>query len=830
MALKQYQERVVDEMRTYLREVAQQTGRYPSRDAWEAMGLGDRYRRRANALGNDVPNFCLKVPTGGGKTLLATQALALIYETILSGRNGSGLALWIVPSDQIYKDTLKALKDRGHFYRESLDFAFNNRIEVWEKHEIARLTPAQLASRLNILLFKLPAANRQVKATLKMFQDSGGNIVRHFPREDDEDAHRELRAQVPNLEVIPDTDLIKTSVGNLVRLCQPPVILDEGHKAYSPLAQQTMDGLNPAIIVELSATPNEERSNVLCRVSGEDLLKEHMVKLPVNVAVNTALDWRRCLEHTQQKRDELERLARQYHADTERWIRPIVLVQVERVGKDQRDGKHVHSLDVRDYLTQRAGVPESNIAIKTSVRDDIEGRDLLDEGCEIRYIITKAALQEGWDCPFAYLLVSLSRTQSRLAMTQLLGRILRQPYQEPTTVAALNESYVFCVHDKTKQVTQEVKGALEKEGYEGDAQTLIRDGDGRQQKVQTATIRPQFRRLYKEFQGKIYLPRFCIKENGKLHALHYYEHLLSAVDIHKFPSQEADWTLDLREARQAFYRVDLGSDPAKIREEALSVADTDDDVRNWLVGNLNFNHFSQKQLRTVVTRYLDALLKKRAELVGNLRLIKYPLRDKVREFIEVNTDQQTQQAFQQLHDTKRLGFFMYCVECRFEIPRSVEIAVTKKLSRDDGEEIRKSLFDREDESHFNKLERKVALCFDEHPEILWWYRNLVGKECFVIDGFQRARIYPDFVVATNASLPIVHVVEAKGGHLKGNPDTDYKRGVGTYFDQLGKAVLWSELGEGFEGHRFRFHVVDETKYDHGWQEALRKLLRDGQGN
>ncbi len=98
------------------------------------------------ALGKDMPNFCLKVPTGGGKTLLATQILGLIYSTILEKRNGAGLVLWVVPSDQIYKDTLKALRDRNHFYRFSLEHAVSRRMEVWEKHEIARLTPAQLHS------------------------------------------------------------------------------------------------------------------------------------------------------------------------------------------------------------------------------------------------------------------------------------------------------------------------------------------------------------------------------------------------------------------------------------------------------------------------------------------------------------------------------------------------------------------------------------------------------------------------------------------------------------------------------------------------------------
>ena len=116
MELKKYQLRVLDEVKAYLNELARQQAadnRHAALDAWERAGVpGQRYAERRNGLGKDMPNFCLKVPTGGGKTLLATQVLGLIYDTVLEKRNGAGLVLWVVPSDQIYKDTLRALRDR----------------------------------------------------------------------------------------------------------------------------------------------------------------------------------------------------------------------------------------------------------------------------------------------------------------------------------------------------------------------------------------------------------------------------------------------------------------------------------------------------------------------------------------------------------------------------------------------------------------------------------------------------------------------------------------------------------------------------------------------
>ena len=169
MQLKQYQERVLQEVKQFLDLLAaEQAARQPStplstpgtrRSGRSASSATTRSAK--TGIGKDLPTVCIKVPTGGGKTLLATQILGLIHQTILKDRNGAGLVLWVVPSDQIYKDTLKALRDRRHFYRESLEHALSRRLEVWEKQDIARLTPCQLANNLNILLLKLPSTNRQ---------------------------------------------------------------------------------------------------------------------------------------------------------------------------------------------------------------------------------------------------------------------------------------------------------------------------------------------------------------------------------------------------------------------------------------------------------------------------------------------------------------------------------------------------------------------------------------------------------------------------------------------------------------------------------------------
>ena len=839
MELKKYQLRVREEVKTWLTELAKQQAagnKHAALDAWEALGVpGRAYAERRNGIGKDMPNFCLKIPTGGGKTLLATQILGLIYSTILEKRNGVGLVLWVVPSDQIYKDTLKALRDRNHFYRFSLEHAVSRRVEIWEKHEIARMTPTQLHGALNVLLIKLASANRETKDQLKMFQDSGGNIVMHFPPEDDSPAHQALQEKFPNMEMLaadPDKGefLAKTSLANLIRLNEPPVILDEGHKAYSDLARKTIEGFNAAIVVELSATPRAE-SNILCRVSGEELLKEGMIKLPINICNSNEGRWENCLSKAKLKREELRKIAEKYYDKTHREIRPVVLIQVERTGKDQRKADVIHSEQVKEYLMQRLGVNETEIAIKSSEKDDIEGINLLAEGCRINWIITKAALQEGWDCPFAYILVSLNNTGSAQSMTQLIGRVLRQPFAERTEHVELNESYVYCLRQRADAIARDVKKALEQEGYEeGDGSVVDKSGERQAAEKQFSFFRREFNSLYRPFDGKIYLPRFCVRDGNDYEGLDYFGHLISQVDVEKFNYHDLTWDLgdEMAKAKDFYYRATLGQDKLDaVGQKEAGLYEADDVARAWLVASLPYDYFSFKQLRTVVEKFTERLCRTNATLEGHLGLVKFTLRNKCREFIETETDRQAEAAFDRLFEKGRLCFYLECVECRFQLPSSVEIRRKPRLRHRDDSEVAKSLFDWVERESFNDYEAEVALVLDRHPEVLWWYQNKVGRDSFAIQGFRKNRIHPDFVVQHGKDeKPIarVVVVESKGRHLGGNPDTEYKRKIAGYFSKVGKEVSWQKLGEGFDRQQFRFQILDEGLYEN-WRDELKKLLQ-----
>src|SRR5207249_4849302 len=117
------------------------------------------------------------------------------------------------------------------------------------------------------------------------------------------------------------------------------------------------------------------------------------------------------LNNARLKRDELHQIASEHYERTGDYIRPIMLIQVERTGEKQRLPGFIHAEDAREYLIKQCHIAPEEIAVKSSDKDEIEDIDLLDPECSIRYIITKQALQEGWDCPFAYVLTTLVNTK-----------------------------------------------------------------------------------------------------------------------------------------------------------------------------------------------------------------------------------------------------------------------------------------------------------------------------------------------------------------------------------------------------------------------------------
>jgi type III restriction enzyme len=427
-----------------------------------------------NGLGKAYPNFVVKVPTGGGKTLLAVEAIRH-YQHLYTQRK-TGLVVWLIPSETIYKQTLLRIRDKGSGYRQLLDQASGGNTIIIEKGQ--KLTNDDIENNLIILFVMLQSISRHdTKEGLKIFQDSGG-YESFFPLDYRYDLHKILLDQVPNLDHFHhqgiSQPLIKTSMANAIRISNPLFIIDEIHKVFSPLAQKTINSLNPQMVLGFTATP-KSGMNILVNITGAELQKEEMIKLDLNIFPPSSKDnndWKAMVKEVVAQRHLLEEKSLYLKEHKGLYIRPIALFQVERTGKDQRGQGWVHSLDVRELLISQ-GISSDHIAIKSSSQNDIEDIDLFSPHCNIRYIITKEALREGWDCSFAYVLGIIPSVHSKIGLTQLVGRILRQPFAKKTGIQELDESYVYYSQGDTNLLLEKISQSLKNEGLE-DLATQIR--------------------------------------------------------------------------------------------------------------------------------------------------------------------------------------------------------------------------------------------------------------------------------------------------------------------------------------------------------------------
>ena len=840
MILKEYQTRALETVKTFLLELskwrekaAQALELDPEIDfdwvsrAWRKTASLPLAAPRRNGLGERLPSFCLKIPTGGGKTLLAVKVIDLVNAHYR--RRQTGLVLWVVPTSQIYNQTLQALKDRDHPYRQQLDLASAGRTLVLEK--TSGFGPRDVAERLCVLLLMLPSANRETKAQLRMFRDSGG-FDSFFPADDNAAAHKKLLAEIPNLDAFERENgawgrHAKTSLGNTLRLLRPLIVLDEGHKAYSRKAKETLEGFNPCMIVELSATPPKE-ANVLVSISGRELHAEEMIKLDLRIRNSAAANWRDTLLASVEHRKQLEKEARAYGAETGEYIRPICLIQVERTGRDQRRPGVVHADDVRDYLLRHPEIRAEHIAVKTSQRDELKDVDeaggLLSRDCPIRFIITKQALQEGWDCSFAYVLTILTNPASKSALTQLVGRILRQPYARKTGMPSLDESYVFCFQRRGADLLAEVRKGFGLEGLHGMEGKITADGEepGEQPGKRIFKQREKFRKAARN----LVLPAFMIRDGGEWRLVHYEADILSRVPWGEADIDElCDLTLSAEGQRGSELRAGLDGGFPQEEIESAQAAETEIDYY-FAAGHLLDAMPNPWRGAEAARRVFGALLKKypREQVAANFMFVLGRLRER----LQAERDRLSRQVFEQLLSEGTLRFLVVAddLQCN-RLPRKVEAAQSgKQANREDGGQYLLNLFERTHEDDLNGLENKVATYLDQQERLFFWYRNRARKDYYV-QGWKRGRIYADFIFTLRPDEPgagdpyhRVFVVETKGLHLKQSADTEYKRSVFDICSEHARKTDWANFVPAMRGKVMRFEIVDEDE----WEQRLNDML------
>ena len=728
------------------------------------------YVARADSLGNPIPHACLRIPTGGGKTFLGVSALARLGVR-------SGLVLWIVPSRAIYEQTRAAFQNRDHPYRATLDVAAGGRFKLLKKGDL--FSRADVDGNLCVMPLMLQAAaRRKERDFLRMFRDTGG-YSSFFPEVDDRAANLAALKEHPDLESYGLTDggepgMVKQSLLNVFKLVRPVIVLDEAQNASTEVRSTQLREFNPELVLELSATPDFSISNILVDISGEELQREQMIKLPLHVSSPPKTDWKKTMARAKKRRDELEEAAQKFREQSGRYIRPIMLVRAERTGKDQRGGGHIHTEDAREFLMTQLNVPAAQIRMKTAENDEIAGEDLLSEYSEARYILTKDALREGWDCAFAYVLALLDSTTSINALTQMTGRILRQPEAEWTRVDALDRAYVFCCNRNVGAAAKKVKDGLEAEGLGDLAQFVHLEGESGVARAEELILS---RRQSQFAQLRVVLPRVLHRRKRKFVPLDYEEDILSAVpwaDISRRPLAlslgEVDKTPD------SIFVVDLP------KHDFLEMPEEESDEEKPLLLGFFVRYLTDVipnpfAAARIVRNALDSLRKAGS---GNNDLYdrRYRIAEAMKRRLARTVEAEARAVFCRKLESGEIRFQLEAGE-GYELP--VEEA---KSERDDAAEFRvlgrhpeKSLLEPMLRREFNTLERDFVIHLEGVQAVEWWHR-FAAHRGYALQGWRRHQVYPDFVACLREGRGRerqVAILETKGMHLSGNLDTEYKR-------------------------------------------------------
>lgn len=475
ITLKDYQTRVLDSLCEFFRQAAKD-GR--PEEAFNEVRRRNNFSpitylpASSGGLPAAMPYVCLRVPTGGGKTLLACYAAGLAMREFMHA--DSAVVLWLVPSNTILDQTADALRDERHPYRRALEMACGG-VEVKTIEEALVLKRGDVEGQTVVIVSTIQAFRVEDTTGRKVYDHKNGSMAEHF--------EGKPASVLAGLEVGADGKP-KNSLVNMLRMRRPIVIVDEAHNARTELSFAALGAVQPTCIVEFTATPSRGEletaagkkkpnppSNVLHRVTAAELNAAQMVKLPLRVFTRHPSQRDQLLAEAISLRATLEKLAVAEGQATAEYLRPILLIQAQRVDDCE---------PLRDRLVQEFNISKDEVKISVGRMEELKGiADIASPKCPVRFILTVEKLREGWDCPFAYVLCSLKETRSATAIEQIVGRILRLPRAQTKQHAELNCSYAFSVSDSMPEVLNELREALESNGFtKAEAERIVVSGQG----------------------------------------------------------------------------------------------------------------------------------------------------------------------------------------------------------------------------------------------------------------------------------------------------------------------------------------------------------------
>lgn len=737
MELKKYQQSALDTLKNYLQEL----GHYGPAHSFIYM----KQQAYNSDYFGDVPFVCVKIPTGGGKTLVGCHAVNEIMRSFLKHKMDRGIVMWFVPSEAIKTQTLKKFKDRNDWHRQILDEAFQNGVRIFSNEEALRIRKEDVQDNLCIIISSLEAFRKEktLQKKYKVYQENGA-LLSHFENLDDRD----------DLEKDEEGTIIN-SLANVVRMSNPLIVIDEGHKTKTQLSIDFISELNPSFIIEYTATPRSG-SNILVDISPSELKDEEMVKIPL--VLESSAQWQNTVARGLEKRTELEKEGKKNKGE---YIRPIALIQAQPKSKTQNN---VTVEQIKEYLLS-AKISEDEIAIKTSDRNDLESMDLFSKKCKIRYIITVSALAEGWDCSFAYVLISVANVGAKIAVEQIIGRIIRMPYAKRKKNEVLNRSYIFASSKNFNEAASNIILGLERNGYS--KFDLIRASSNDDTVKDPKEVN---RAVKKDFA----VPMMSL-EDEKL----TFEELIG--EDFELAKQNSEFDFEIHYDNDGRAIIDIEDDNKwhKGKQQILNLTYRDknfskQELVQWLDKKLRFTLIDKSNKVKFIDKAVDYQLKQKS--LAELSVNRYLFLDRLNEAINNVLEAYAKKRFvdfiaKKKITTKTFESFPETIMLKEQIPQEFNKNYYEKIDKLNKEEL-------------NFVER---LDLDSLPNIEFWVRNREKQDPFYILGWQKNKFYPDFVAFTKKGNIVA--LEWKGEDRISNEDTEYKVAIADEWVKLGKGKL-----------------------------------------
>lgn len=354
-----------------------------------------------------------QAPTGAGKTVMATEAMCRLHETIADSdcQYNRVAFIWIAPN-ALHIQSYLSMKN---------SFVETHRLTPVVYDELDLGTDGYIHPG-EVFFVNWQSINKQK------------NVM--------------VRGSEQNSSIYDIIDRT-TADHDIPVVC----IIDEEHMFAGENAtrsEKVLRQINPKVEIRISATPKTLQPDAFIKIDRSQVINEGMIKMGINL--NPAIKGAKSEEALNmfllgQALKKREQLAECY----ERLgipINPLLLIQLPNddsaVMSQDEENLKANIIQVLDVLhgTRTTNVEKKKLAIWLSgEKTNLEGIENPKSGVDV--LIFKQAIAMGWDCPRAAVLLIYRKLSSESFTIQTVGRIMRMPQQRFYSDMMLNTGYVY---------------------------------------------------------------------------------------------------------------------------------------------------------------------------------------------------------------------------------------------------------------------------------------------------------------------------------------------------------------------------------------------------